>query len=261
MDIPEPVKKYWPYMLGGVIGLYAIMRISGGSSNSGMSGADAAYAAFMASQTQAGQQQMAAAAQSQQTAAARDVALATLDSQNLQSNNASQSAFLAAQADLASSVGQSAAGIIAALNQPAITAINNSTSVNEAALKSAADAATSAYLAQAHMVQSASAVSADVARATASSYYAIPSAINANTAFQVAESAANERMYASASGAQAARTGAILSTVGTVAGAVVGGPIGAGIGAAIGGAAGGGGGTQVQQNAYMGSSKSGLMWA
>lgn len=57
----EILKKYWPYIVGGIVGLYLIMRFSGGSSSSGGS---SDYGAFLQAQTAAAAQNANLQAQS-----------------------------------------------------------------------------------------------------------------------------------------------------------------------------------------------------
>ena len=57
----ELLKKYWPYVVGGIVGLYLIMRFSGGSSSSGGS---SDYGAFLQAQTAAAAQNANLQAQS-----------------------------------------------------------------------------------------------------------------------------------------------------------------------------------------------------
>ncbi len=162
MDTGEAVKKYWPWVLGGVAGLYVLSKMSGGGG--GDSGA--AYAQMMQAQMAAGlQNQQAAAQQAAQQAQIkaqydiaamnRDVALAQTAAAVQKSDNETAVQFIMANAQLAQGAGSAATGIISALNMPAVAAINAMSNENAAALQSAALISMGAFAAQASMVNKA----------------------------------------------------------------------------------------------------------
>lgn len=173
MEIPEPVKKYWPYALGGIVGLYLLTR---GSSAPAATGTD--YSALIASQNAAAasqgqlglqsqtlqdqlQVQLAQIAGAQNIASTqadasttvagyqRDTALAATAAAINDSNNQAQVMFISAQAQLAGNAGTATAGIITALQQPTIAAINGATASDIATVQAAADAAKASYNASA----------------------------------------------------------------------------------------------------------------
>lgn len=82
-NVKDILKKYWPYIVGGIVGLYLIMRYSGGSSSSG--GSD--YGAFLQAQTAAAAQNANLQAQS------------NAQSAQLQAQSAAQNAALKLQQD------------------------------------------------------------------------------------------------------------------------------------------------------------------
>jgi len=162
-DIKGFVKKYWPYLLGGVVGLYLILRYSAGSS--GSSSGDAGYGAFLQAQTAAASQN--AAAQLQAQAQANQLALDSkaLDAQiafNTGQLNVTRDKniadaynnFQTTQAAMAGAIGSSTAQIIGALNAPAITAMQAGAIENAAALEAAGNVAANSFLAQGSVVGS-----------------------------------------------------------------------------------------------------------
>lgn len=60
-NVKDILKKYWPYIVGGIVGLYLIMRYSGGGS---ASGGTSDYGAFLQAQTAAATQNANLQAQS-----------------------------------------------------------------------------------------------------------------------------------------------------------------------------------------------------
>src|SRR5579859_126088 len=117
-EMSEAVKKYWPWALGAVAGLYVVSKLMGGSSSG--SGAAASYqaAAAMNAQNNAAslsQQQLAtqiAASQASQANTAQQTALA------------GQTAYINALGNVAQGVGTSAAQIITAQAALPVAAIN-----------------------------------------------------------------------------------------------------------------------------------------
>lgn len=147
MDSSDIIKKYWPYLVGGAIGLYFIVGKSGASSDNG-------YSAFFQAQTAA---QTAASQQAYQQA----VLQAQVDAQN--SANALEAkkleaqtnvAYLQAQASMANAVTSGASQVVAALYAPTVTAINAAGYENAAALNAAATVASGGFNAQSKMVSS-----------------------------------------------------------------------------------------------------------
>lgn len=165
-DVKDFVKQYWPYIVGGLVGIYLLLRFSGGSSSGGGS---SDYAAFMQANAQASQQN--AQLQAQQAALAAQAAQAAGELQlNRDALNAQISkdkatlalqqsavytegfnAFQTSQAAMATAIGGSAAQVITALNQPAITAMQAAAVENAAALEAAGNVAVGSYSAQAAM--------------------------------------------------------------------------------------------------------------
>lgn len=144
MDIKPVIKKYWPWMLGGVAGLYLITRMSGGAATGGgviTGGTDAAT--------------MQLAMQAQQMQASNNLALASLASTTGKQNNDAQVQNILAQGAMAGQIGASAAGLITALNVPAITAINSANDLNKQAVNAAAAIAIGGYTSQAAQLQAA----------------------------------------------------------------------------------------------------------
>lgn len=159
------LKKNWYYVLGGVIGLYLVMRFMGGGSSSN---AGTGYAAYAAQQSQLGLQYAQISAQTQaaqaQIAAQQDATNKQYELGKMQLQASAQSDFLKSQAAAAESVGKAASGVIGALYQPTIAAMQSSAYENAAALQSAATIAGAGYLAQSGMVSSTSQVTQAVSQ-------------------------------------------------------------------------------------------------
>lgn len=184
-DIKGFVKQYWPYILGAVVGLYLILRFAAGGGGSS-SGGDGGYAAYLQAQTAAGSQnaalQLQANMQAAQIAAERQTAAdknaldnKALDAQiaiNLQSLEVTKqknysdafNTFQATQAAMAQAIGSSTAGVLDALNKPAITAMQAGALENMAALEAAGNVAAQSFLAQGGVVEASSAAAAEVTK-------------------------------------------------------------------------------------------------
>jgi hypothetical protein len=206
MEMPEPVRKYWPYALGGVVGLVLILKLRG----SGSSTAVDPTAAYLAQQNAAGLQyanaQLAATGQAAQIAAQQDatdkafaIQTAQIAAVSAANNNSAQAAFVSSQASMAQAIGSAASGVIQALNQPAIMAINSATTENQAALAAAASAANTGFLASASAIKSVAGVSANLASAVnaqAAAQTAQQAQIQQTTRTNTAAGASNDQMYA-----------------------------------------------------------------
>lgn len=164
-DVQGFLKKNWMYIVGALVGLYLVYRFMGGG---GSSGGDNGYAAFVNAQNQAGLQQAQisaqAAAQQASIAAAQDKANKEYELGKLQVQASAQTAFLQSQAAMADSVGKAASGVLGALYQPTIAAMQASAYENAAALTAGAQVAGAGFVSQASMVQSTSNVTQSVAQ-------------------------------------------------------------------------------------------------
>lgn len=165
-DIKGFVKQYWPYIVGGIVGIYILLRYSGGGSSGG---GNTDYAAFMQANAQASQQNAQLQAQqaalaAQQAQAAGELQLnrdalnaqilkdkATLDLQKSAVYTEGFNTFQTSQAAMATAIGTSSAAVITALNQPSITAMQAAAIENAAALEAAGNVAAGSYQAQAAM--------------------------------------------------------------------------------------------------------------
>lgn len=162
-DVKDFVKKYWPYILGGVVGLYLILRYSAGSSAS--SSGDNGYGAFLQAQSAAASQNAALQLQAKTAADANALNNKALDAQiafnteQLKVTNNKNYAdafnnFQTSQAAMAGAIGSSTAQVIDALNKPAITAMAAGAQENSAALEAAGNVAANSFLAQGSVVGS-----------------------------------------------------------------------------------------------------------
>lgn len=173
-DVKGFVKQYWPYIVGGIVGLYLILKFAGGGSSS--ASGDGGYGAFLQAQTAAGAQN--AALQMQMQAAADKNALdskaldaqiainnATLQVQKEKNYADAFNAFQNSQAAMAQSIGSSTANVIDALNAPSIAAMQAGAVENAAALEAAGNVAAASYLTQGQIVATSSTTAGQMAQA------------------------------------------------------------------------------------------------
>jgi hypothetical protein len=170
MEISPTVKRYGLYAVGGIVGLVIILKLRGGGTAAPVDNTAAYLAAQTAASSQYAQtalqaqaQQAAIDAQTDATNKAYDLQMANLQVTNAANNNAAQAAYVTAQAQMAGAIGSAAGSVIDALNQPAITAINNATIENANAIQSAVSTANTGFLAQATAIKSLAGVSANLA--------------------------------------------------------------------------------------------------
>lgn len=165
MDIPEPVKKYWPYLLGGAVGIYVIAKMSGAGS------------ASPSSVVLPGYDQNAALANST-LAAQSSLANATLAANTENANNLAQIEFLKTQGIVAGQLGTTASQMITALQMPTIAAINSGNVADAAALESAGNVAIAGFNAQANINRSSAITITSLADAVRTSMSSISNAVS-----------------------------------------------------------------------------------
>ncbi len=130
MDMPDvggAAKKYWPYVLGGVVGLIIIVKLRGG-------GSAPATVTLPGYDSSANQAANALAAQS-------NFANAKLGADSAIN-------WTLAQGTAAGQIGAAATSIITALQMPTINAINSGNLADASAIESASKVAVSGYQAQ-----------------------------------------------------------------------------------------------------------------
>ena len=137
MDAKELAKKYWPYAVGGVVGIIVLMKINGGGSSSNSSG----LASMVAAQNAAAGQAAALGLQSRQLDIQEKAMLADAAAKQT-----------AAGAQAAAAAGASATGIIRELYAPSVAAINAGAAENIATLQSAAVLTGQSYKSRADMI-------------------------------------------------------------------------------------------------------------
>lgn len=143
MEITETLKRHWPYVLGGVAGLYLIYKYMGSSStSSSTSTVDPNALAYAQGQSQLQAQTTLGMAQIQANSNAATAAQ-NLQSAQLaaQSNNATQQneiAYNTALGSTASSVGNSIAQVIQAQSVLPAVAINSAMQENQTTLQASA---------------------------------------------------------------------------------------------------------------------------
>ena len=194
------VKKYWPYLLGGAIGLYVVYKYVGGNSVSQSSQTiSTGVAPFNPAQAQFA----LASQQMQLNQAAREKEL--------------QIGYMATQAEAALNVGVGAAQVISALQKPTVAAINASAAENSATVMSAAALTAASYEARGRISSAALISSAMQTQAIAQGVTNVSSAVNAASASAGAQVGAASAAVQSANAADAANDNAIWSAIGTIA--------------------------------------------
>lgn len=168
-DVKQAVIKYWPYLLGGAIGLWLLTRNRGGS------GGTSDYGAFLQSQTAAGVATAQANGQleiaraqiaASENAANREHAY-NLEAIGIQKQKVYADAMIGfnmSQAEMAKGIGASAGSVIGALNGPAMMAMEAAALENAAAMGASAQVAVGGYQAQADIVGHTSSVLDSVAK-------------------------------------------------------------------------------------------------
>lgn len=143
-ETKEIVKKYWPYLVGGLIALWLLLKMSGSSSSS----SDAAYAAYLQQQTAAGTAAAQIGLQQQSLDQSNALATATLNAQQQATQGQQQIDYLNAQGNIAQSVAGAAASLVGALYQPTVAAQVSAASENQTALAAASAVAAAGFNAQ-----------------------------------------------------------------------------------------------------------------
>lgn len=218
MQIPEPVKKHWPIVVGGVVGLYLLMKYRGGSSAAQQVDNTSAYLAQQANMAN-NAAQISAASNAQQLAAGVQMA---------QINAQAGVAQTQANAQLAGATGQAVAGIISAQSMLPAQAINAAMADNQTALQAAAMVAVNANSmlpgamnAQANQIVATSQQFnsyLNAAGETQASFNAnMPLLVNAVGTSAAVGTSSIAKSAANAAQANASSSGSMWSTVGTVA--------------------------------------------
>lgn len=264
-DTTEAIKKYWPWVAGGVVGLILITKMRGGSSGS----ADPLAAAYAAQQQYAMQnaalgQQAKAQEQAYQLGLAtingqlssamaqmdaqKAVALADIGRQQMtdQAMIAGQTMVGSLQAQANYTLAQGQAGLAAAqgaslmmaqLQAPAIAGINASANENIAAMNAAGAISVAGFGSLANMIQSSSGAAVGMSTALAGTNLAQSASIasmSGSLGNQIVGITGMQPNENSGSG-----IGGLLQLGGTIVGGMFGGPAGAAAGGAAGGAVGG----------------------
>lgn len=160
-DIKEFLKKYWPYVAGGIIGLYLLTRYS--SSGSGGS-APVTYTpagGYNAQDAMLQSQERIALAQigleDRRITSQNDIASQTLQVQKAALHAQAFNDFNKSQAAMAYALGDNAGKVIDALNTPALSAMISSATENAAAYNAIGNLTSNAFRAQSEMVAASSA--------------------------------------------------------------------------------------------------------
>lgn len=153
-DVIEFAKKYWVYIVAGVVVLLLITRGSGRSSG----GSD--MAAFYQAQAQAGVQnaQLGMQQQALQMEQDRDNRLFELERERLDvmkqtAQTQAMSDFISAQGEMAGMVGAGAGALVKSLYEPTIAAMQTASYENAAALEAGALVAVGGFQTQADIVR------------------------------------------------------------------------------------------------------------
>ncbi len=148
------VQHNWPYLLGGAIGIYVVLKVLGNHSQAAAPADNSGQ--FMAlMNAQAAQ----SAGQSAQIALANKnldnqnaIAMRSLDVQNAQGNNQAQVAWMQSQGDAAMKTAGAAAMLVDALNRPAVQAIGSAANATAAGLAASGMVGVAGFQAQAQTV-------------------------------------------------------------------------------------------------------------
>lgn len=149
MEVKQVVKDYWPYLIGGAVGIYLIYQYSGSSSSSPVvvgQQFDQAAAAY-------GLQMRALDNQNASAQAAAAVAMAEVQRGVAADTLAASVAYTAAQGTAAKDVAAGSAQVIAQLQAPTVSAMQLQTAENIAALQTAGAIAAAGYGAQTAQAQ------------------------------------------------------------------------------------------------------------
>lgn len=191
MEIVEPIKKHWPLVLGGVVGLFLVAKFVG-ARNASSTSSTATYSAGVPFNAQAYAAQSAASLQSAQLAQNTQIAEDTLNASTQVAAGKNFVNWTLAQGAVAQQIGTAAGNLIAALDMPTITAINNNAAADAQALKSAESIFTTGVKANALDIQNAGAAMGFVANTVSSSERSLAGAyIGAETAYGNAQAAAS----------------------------------------------------------------------
>lgn len=186
LEIPAIIKDNWPMAVGGIVGIYLILKFMGSKGSSTPApviagGMDStAYAAMANANAAVQTAQIQAASKAAEIQAQNDAMNTQAAIINNQNNNAAQIAFVQTQGQVAQSVGSAAQGIITALELPSIQAMNSAAAQNNATLDAAAKVAESGFLSQAAISSSALQNVTALSGLVASSNQTMASAIGGN---------------------------------------------------------------------------------
>jgi len=252
-DTTEAIKKYWPWVAGGVVGLIIIVKIRGGGSSDPMAGFYAAQSqaaqqsAILGAQAKAqddayrlglaqiaGQQDIAkinAGAIMHQIDAQKQVGMADIcrqaQSEQLMIAGQTQIGMVNAQANYTLAQGQAglmaatgAAQLVAQLQAPAIAGINAAAAENIAAYGAAGTVAVGGFNAQAHMIQSTGQTAIGYANAQALQTMAGTSAINGMASSLSGQLGAAMKPTPGAGRSDSGFWGAVGTIGGTIAGLI-----------------------------------------
>lgn len=207
-DIQSGAKKYWPYLLGGVIGIYVIYKFTSSGQTqtvqySGVQAFDPAQAAY--------------ALQSQGATASYNLELQKMNVSAQLQERALQIQFLESQANAASNVSSGASEVIAALQKPTIASINAAAAENAATVMSAAALASANFAARADITQAALMSSAIMASAINDGSSGISNAVIASANASGAQVNAVGSAISNTSAANSASDSSMWSAIGTLA--------------------------------------------
>lgn len=154
-DVKDFAKKYWPYILGGIIALWFLMRGSGGG-NSGGSNVAGLYAAQAGASSQMAAINAQARMQEAELAARAKESDRNYELQSRALETARQKGLMEAQAQTAMAAGATAKGVLEGLYAPQIAAMQMAGYENAEVIRAAAGVAAAGFGAQADMIDSTS---------------------------------------------------------------------------------------------------------
>lgn len=145
----DGAKKYWPWLLGGIVGLYLVSKYYGSNSETGYNGQT-----VLGYNSEAAAQAQAARAQDFMLQTEANRSIAETVNQKLEISTAAQSAYTESQSHMVTAVINGAVQLAAAQSLIPIAAINAASVSNQAALMAGADVASSANNAFADILRS-----------------------------------------------------------------------------------------------------------
>ena len=203
-DIADATKKYWPYALGAVIGVYLLYRFAG-SNSSGATVDSPVY--------------LSAGGMSSESAAAYSLQQMQLANEARAIDAAAFNDFISAQGTAALGVGKAAADVIGALQTPTVAAINASAAENVATVQSAALLAAQSFASRAQMVGAGAIMAGLQSEQISAAVRSTGASVNASSQSQAAQFGSFSAAHQAVSQGNSSSSSSIWGAIGTAAAA------------------------------------------